>query len=134
MINNNYIKKVFVILLIFLIHSCKSKDCNRIPNSFSSFEEAINVIKNSNFKLRDSIIINEGSYIRSVKFYSCDLKFGYFFYSREFHFDYFCNDVPIRVWNEFKKNDNKSDFIKNKIYGKYTGIHIVVDLDKINKD
>lgn len=130
-------RKIIIILTFLLgvaFGSCKTRNCNNIPKSFSSYQDAIRVIKNSSFKLKDSINIDKGSYMKSASYYSCDKKSGYFFYKEDAGYEYFVSDVPIKIWMEFKKADSKETYYDSMIKGHYTSVYIVVDLDKLNKD
>lgn len=123
----------FASLLVFLVDSCKADNCNNIPPSFSSYDEAIQTIKKYSFLLSDSININEKSFMLSANYYSCDKKKGYFFYTRDSGNEYFNSGVPIELWIDFKKADNKAVFYEQNISGKYSSVKIVVDLDKLNQ-
>lgn len=125
--------KLFPLLLFltiqFVFYSCKTRNCNNIPDVFHSYEEAMKTIKNKSFELVDSVIVNNGSLIVSAKFYSCDRKTGYFFRTHYNGSEFFVSKVPISLWEEFKKSENKEFFYNDKINENFTSVEIGVELN-----
>jgi hypothetical protein len=114
------------------LYSCRTRDCNSIPETFSSYSEAINRIKNSSFVLTDSIAIENNLLMTSAQFFSCDGMVGYFFYTKDKENEFFCKGVPIEVWTRFKKASMKDSFYYKNIYDKYTSVIIKVNLDSLS--
>jgi hypothetical protein len=114
------------------LYSCRTRDCNSIPETFSSYSEAITRIKNTSFVLTDSITAENNLVIASAKFLSCDGKVGYFLFTINTGSEYFCKGVPIGVWREFKETNLKDSFYYNNIRGKYTSVMIKVNLDSLS--
>ncbi|NOT52570.1 MAG: hypothetical protein HOP10_14995 [Chitinophagaceae bacterium] len=118
--------KIFLVFIVTASIRCKQFNCDKIPDSFSSYQEAINRIRSSSFKMIDSILVPEGNVMKSAAYYSCDKQSGYFFYRRKGGSEYFLSQVPIKLWQSFKKSDFKDDFFDNSIKDKYTSVKISV--------
>jgi hypothetical protein len=61
---------VFIGIFLF-IQISYGQDCNKIPASFSSYEQASDLVKSSNFKIKESVNTSKSSWIRGATFYSC---------------------------------------------------------------
>lgn len=122
------VKLLIVLSFVMSVCSCKTRNCDGIPDEFHSYEEAIDVIKSKSFNVEDSVIVDNGSFMLSASYYSCDGKVGYFFYKRKSGMEYFVSDVPITVWQEFRKSDNREDYYNKNIDDKYTSVAIIINV------
>lgn len=112
-------KKIIAIFLFSLIiFSCKSQDCNNLPDNFISYTQAISLVKKSSFKIEETANTSNSSWIRSAKYYSCDGQTGYFIYTTKDH-EYIHKGVPVNVWEEFKKASSKGSYYDRNIRYKY---------------
>lgn len=110
--------KLLISLLLFFILSCKSQNCEQLPQTYLSYSEALSKITNASFEVSDSVNTSSSSWIKKAKFYSCDSAKG--FLVLETSKDaYIFKDVPIQVWNKFKKANSFGSFYNQKIKGKY---------------
>jgi hypothetical protein len=57
-------KQFLIYLLLFVTISVKAQNCNAIPNSFSSYEQAVKAISNSTFSYTDKVKTSSSSWIR----------------------------------------------------------------------
>lgn len=93
-------------------------DCDNLPKNFSTYENAINLIKEAHFKITDSVNRSKSSWIRSASYYSCDNRIGYFFFETDKH-QYLHINLPLKVWNEFKNASSFGTYYNNNIKHKY---------------
>jgi hypothetical protein len=111
-----------VILTIFLssliMLSCNSQDCNKLPYSFTSYSQAISLVKNSTFKIEEVVNTSTSTWIKSAKYYSCDGAMGYFIYKAKGR-EYIHQGVPINIWREFKNSSSRGSYYDGNIRYKY---------------
>ena len=107
-----------LILLSLVIFSCNSQDCNKSPDNFTSYTQAISLVKNSSFKIEETANTSNSSWIRSAKYYSCDGQTGYFIYTTKDH-EYIHKGVPLTVWEGFKNAFSKGSYYDRNIRYKY---------------
>jgi len=114
------IKRLNVITLITLIAlSCNSQDCNKLPVNFSSYSQAISLVKRSAFKINESANTSNSSWITSAKYYSCDGVKGYFIYTTIKNREYIHKGVPVNVWEDFKNASSKGSYYDYNIKNRY---------------
>lgn len=91
------------ILLLLLIISCnlKKQDCASLPNHYSSYNQAISLIKNAKFKISENVNTSKSSWVQSANYYSCNGLTGFFIFKTHSK-EYVYQDVPIEVWDGFK--------------------------------
>jgi hypothetical protein len=113
--------KRFIILLLLsvIIISCHSQDCNKLPDSFTSYTQAISLVKSSSFKIEETANTSNSSWIKSANYYSCDGITGYFIYKTKEGEEYIHKGVPINVWEEFKKASSKGSYYDYNIKHRY---------------
>lgn len=108
----------YLIFLVFItITSCRN-NCKEIPNNFSNYDQAKEVVLSSNFKLIDEADVSGSSWITSAKYFSCDGLTGYFIIETA-NRTYIHKDLPYEVWDNFKKSDSKGRFFSRNIRGNY---------------
>jgi hypothetical protein len=110
-------KKIISLLAFFTIISCGQK-CDEIPNSFSNYDQATEVVLSSNFKLTDKADVSGSSWITSAKYFSCDGLSGFFIIETS-NRTYIHQDMPYEVWENFKNADSKGSFYSRNIRGNY---------------
>jgi hypothetical protein len=114
---NNVIPRYFVPLL-FLLYSCSGHDCNQLPHRYSSYEEAINIIKKAHFKIEESVNTSKSSWIRGASYYSCDGRSGFFFLKTDKK-EYLYSNMPLEIWLEFKKAESFGGYYNQNIKHNY---------------
>ena len=112
-------KALIISILLTAMLSCRSQDCNKLPQHFSSYKEAISQVKNGAFKFKDEANTSRSSWIASAKYYSCDGKTGYFIYFTKRNYEYIHKGVPIEIWRQFKAASSMGSFYGADIKNKY---------------
>lgn len=93
-------------------------DCEKLPSSFSSFEEALGKIFNANFRYSDKISITSSSWIRGANYYSCDGNNGFFIIKTDKQY-YIHQAVPISIWKGFKNSSSYGSYYSQYIKKNY---------------
>lgn len=93
-------------------------DCEELPSSFSSYEEALIKIVNANFRYQDNISTTSSSWIRSAAYYSCDSVVGFFIIETDKQY-FIHRDLPIGVWKSFKSSTSFGSFYSRHIKNNY---------------
>lgn len=103
----------------FLLLACSRPDCTSLPTEYTSYEEALRTIRQTEFPLSEKIKTPESSWIRAAEFYSCDRQTGYFILVTDSK-DYIFRDMPMEVWDGFKRAESYGKYyhaqIKNRYY------------------
>lgn len=68
---------LILLLVSFIVSSCSSQDCNDLPSQFSSYSEAVNEVKSTNFSFEDNANTYRSSVIENADFFSCNGELGY---------------------------------------------------------
>ncbi len=110
---------LLVILLLEILTSCKSQDCRNLPDRFSSYSQAVSLVKRSSFKIEETANTSNSSWITSAKYYSCDGSTGYFIYTTNKGAEYIHKAVPISVWKGFKTATSKGLYYNTNIKNRY---------------
>ncbi len=110
-------KKIIAFLIFYTLTSCVN-NCKEIPNSFSNYNKAKEIVLSSNFKLTDEADVSDSSWITSAKYFSCDGFFG-FFVIETGNRTYIHQDIPYGVWEKFKNSVSKGSFYSRNIRGNY---------------
>ena len=111
-------KKLVVLFIITLAISCKSQECETLPESFSSYSEATSEISNTSFNISDSVDTSSSSWITDANFYSCDGTKGFLVISTSKK-DYIFKNVPLNLWLNFKRASSFGKFYNRKIRDKF---------------
>lgn len=90
--------------------SCLSQDCNKLPERFTSYDQAISLVKRSTFKIEEIANTSRSSLFTSAKYYSCNGFTGYLIYKTNRGYEYIHKGVPINVWEEFKNASSKGSY------------------------
>ncbi|AZI20733.1 KTSC domain-containing protein [Chryseobacterium taklimakanense] len=115
--------KYSLLIFLLILFSCNQQkqnisDCSEIKTPFKSYSEAKNTVKSVDFKFTDKVDTSKSSWIRSAKYYSCDGNAGYLVYTTDKK-EYIHQDVPIRVWEEFKNADSFGKYYNKNIKKRY---------------
>jgi hypothetical protein len=110
-------KHSFLFSLLFFI-SCENKNCEDLNSNFKSYNEAIEIVQNTSFAIEEKVD-TDSSWIDSIEYYSCDEVSGYLIVNTKKDKSYIHKNVPIQVWNEFKKATSFGKFYNRNIKGVY---------------
>jgi hypothetical protein len=109
---------LFTLLILISIASCSGNNCKELPNSFSNYDQAQEIVLSSSFKLTDEADVSGSSWISSAKYYSCDGLSG-FLVIKTGNRTYIYQDIPFEVWESFKNADSKGSYYSRNIKGNY---------------
>lgn len=109
---------LFALLIFITITSCGGNNCKELPNSFSNYDQAQEIVLSSSFKHTDEADVSGSSWISSAKYYSCDGLLG-FLVIKTGNRTYIHQDMPFEVWESFKNADSKGSFYSRNIRGNY---------------
>ena len=110
--------RLFSLLLILFTFSCKSQDCDTIPNSFNNYQEATNIIYDTSFHFSDTVNTSKSSWIRSAKYYSCDNQYGFLILETDKK-TYVFQNIPKHKWEGFKQTSSFGKYYNSNIRGRY---------------
>lgn len=118
-----------LVLFEAIIHfSCKGKpdSCSQLSSaSYKTYEDVVLAIKRKTYEFQDSLPIWNGERLRFVRYYSCNRNVGYIVFSYiQKPEDYRC-DVPMRVWEEFKKSDDKEVYFEKTLSKYLAGVTVI---------
>jgi len=109
---------VLFLSLILVLNACRSVDCDSLPKSYSSYENAIETIESANFKIVDDANTIRSSWIKSASYYSCNGITGYFIITTNTQ-KYIHEGVPLSVWQRFKDAESFGSYYDNNIRHKF---------------
>lgn len=112
---------IFNLILVFSVlsnFSCNNYPCEKLPNSYSSYEEAIGIIENARFKQEERINTSKSSWIRAASYYSCDGETGCFILETDSK-KYIYSGLPVDIWQDFKKADSFGGYFNKNIKNRY---------------
>ena len=112
------IKSFFFAILLFLVISARAQNCNNLPKSFSSYEQATRLLKTSKFSFVEKVNTSESSWIRSAIFKSCDGKTGFLIIGTDKH-PYIHQGVPVDLWLRFKQASSFGSFYNKNFKNRY---------------
>ena len=112
-------KLITVSLLSLLLLSCHSQDCTKLPERFASYQQAINLVEKSVFKIKETANTIGSSWLTSAKFYSCDGITGYIIYTTNKDYEYIHYGVPAYIWDGFKAATSKGTYYNANIKNRY---------------
>lgn len=104
-------------ILVFAFLSC-SGNCNSISKKFSSYDEAISLVRSTDFSTEEKVN-TDSSWIESIEYYSCDGVKGFLIVNTKSGASYIYENIPKEVWNEFKNADSFGRFYNQNIKGNY---------------
>jgi hypothetical protein len=114
------VRTLFIIVGgLFLLTSCQSQPCERLPQRFESYDLAINLVKSSTFSLKDKANTTGSSWIKYATYFSCDGTTGYLIYKPVNGSEYIHSKVPVNIWEGFKNANSKGEYYNSRIKGRY---------------
>jgi len=120
--NTHSVKHLGGLLLILITATLQStiygQDCSKLPTTFTSYDQATSLVKNSVFRLKETVDTSKSSWIRGATFYSCDGVKGFLILKTDSH-EYIHQNVPIDVWRGFKQADSFGSYYNANIQGNY---------------
>lgn len=111
-------KKIISYLLVFIFLQSCSENCKEMPNSFSSYEQAREMVLTSDYKIEESADVSDSAWITSVLYLSCDGVNG-FFVIKTNRKTYIHQNMPYQVWQNFREAESKGSFFSRNIRGHY---------------
>lgn len=110
--------KHFLILFILLISiSCKQN--SESQPILHTYEEVGQYLNSESFDIDETTDTSESEWITSARYQSKDGQTGFLTLGMKGK-DYYFDDVPINIWEEFKEAESKGKFYHKKIKGNYT--------------
>lgn len=110
---------VLIWLLSIVLQSCNSQDCGNLPERFSSYSQAISLVKRCNFIITESANASNSSWITSANYFSCDGYTGYLIYKTNRGYEYIHSGIPIYIWQGFKNSTSKGSYYNAYIKNRY---------------
>ena len=93
-------------------------NCDQLPTSFSSYDDAISAVKAATFKIQETLNTSKSSWIRGASYYSCDGITGYMIIETD-EKEYLHQGVPISLWNQFKVAASFGSFYDHNFKHRY---------------
>jgi len=114
--------KIFkIIILVSFISSfvcCKGQNCEILDDNFESYKVAIQTLKSTKFNFSEKLNTSKSSWIYDAEYYSCDGENGFLLITTKTK-TYIHRNVPIKIWNEFKKAESFGSFYSGNIKSRY---------------
>lgn len=114
----NGMKLLIIVASVTLFIACQGTNCDQLPKTYSSYEEAKSIIEKALFQVEESVKTSKSKWIREASYYSCDGISGYFILKTD-HQDYIYSNLPINVWQEFKHAESFGHYYNLNIKHKY---------------
>jgi len=115
----NKLLKIYILFFSFAFTiSCNGQNCNEINTEFDSYQSALEIIKSSEFKISDKCDTSKSSWIYNAEYFSCDEENGFLLLTTKTK-TYIHKNVPIKIWNEFKKAESFGSFYSGNIKNRY---------------
>jgi hypothetical protein len=111
-------KKLLIPFFLFITINLNAQTCKTISETFSSYEQAVKAISNSTFSFTDKVNTSSSSWIRSATFKSCDGKTGFLIIGTDSN-PYIHQNVPISLWQNFKRASSYGGFYTKNLRGRY---------------
>lgn len=107
-----------VIMGILIFPFCSiNKTCSNDDFSFDSYDSALRGIKSTSFTYYDEFEPSN-DWMGTVTFFSCDKKDGFLIIEIR-HEEYIYQEVPIKIWKNFKAAESPGSFYSRNIKGNY---------------
>ncbi len=114
----NKFRQFLFYCLCLTLYACSAQNCKDIPEIFTSYQQAKNLIHNSSFTYVDKLNTSNSSWIRGARFYSCDNKTGFLIIVTDKQ-EYAHQNVPVEIWNRFKSASSFGSFYNQNIKNRY---------------
>lgn len=104
-------KTLLLVALIFagIILNAQIDNCSHTNTNWKSDKEAIVSIENESFANTDEVFGKEGSWLKSVHFFSCNEDFGFLIVKGNKK-DFVHQNVPTKVWETLKTAKSKGGY------------------------
>lgn len=106
------------LFLIFLCVSCHFQNCDSLPAHYSSYNQAMNIVRHTHFRIHETCNTSTSSWIRGAEYYSCDGQTGYFLFKTDKKW-YIHSGVPISVWKGFEDASSRGSYYDHHIRYRY---------------
>lgn len=109
-----------ILLFLFLIPfvACSQTNCNNLPKTFNSYDQALYEVKSAKFSYVDKVNTVGSSFVTGASYYSCDGQYGFLIIGLN-NRQYIHKDLPIKVWLSFKSASSFGTFYNQNIRNKY---------------
>jgi len=117
-----YVQKILFVCLLVAISTftyAQQQDCSKLPNKFSSYQEAYSLIKSAKFKIAENYSSFNSSWIASLSYYSCDGSKGFLMLVTKKGQFYIHKEVPIGLWKGLRNAGSKGGYYSMQIRNKY---------------
>jgi len=94
-------------------------DCNQIPTSFSSYNQALSIISNHKFNISDEFNAEDNSFISGGAYRSCDGKSGFLIVYIKGYSPYIYQNVPLSIYRDFRYSLPTGKYYNEHIKGRY---------------
>jgi hypothetical protein len=110
----------FIVLTFsfLLLNSCGEQDCDTLDKTFDTYKSALNIIKSADFKFTDDCNTSKSSWIYHAEYFSCNGKTGFLIIETKSQ-TYIHDEVPIEIWNEFKKAESFGKYYNRNLKGRF---------------
>lgn len=108
--------KLYYISILLLAICCKKAE---LPKTFTSYSEAIAEVRGADFNTEEEISISDSEFINSAE-YRADNKDQGFLILDLSGKEYIYDNIPVSVWEDFKKSKDKDRFYNSRIRNHYT--------------
>lgn len=115
----NRMLPILLASLAIYLGSCGGIDCDQLPKTYSSNDEAAKTIKAAHFKIQETVNTSKSSWIRGASYYSCDGNLGFFILKTD-NREYLYSEVPVATWNGFKNSNSFGEYYNSYIKHTFT--------------
>ncbi len=112
-------KQILTLTITIFAISCYSQDCRGLEKKFYNYQQAIKLIKTSDFAFTDKCNTSRSSWITGAEYYSCDNKKGFLLLQNKRGKIYIYINLPKNVWYQFKNTQSLGKFYNSRIRKKY---------------
>lgn len=96
----------------------KNNSCDSIPKTFKNYKEATRTIESANFIYNDTADTSKSSWIWTARYYSCPGIVSFMIIETKSQ-DYIYQNVPLTLWQDFKKASSFGRFYNEHFKGRY---------------
>lgn len=111
-------KIIYLFINFLVLICCKQTNCTNLQSNFTTYTEAYNKIRSTEFAFVEDINTSKSSWISGASYYSCDNNFGYFILSTDSK-NYIYKDLPINIWRDFKNANSLGSYYNLNIKNRY---------------
>ncbi|WP_353477494.1 KTSC domain-containing protein [Arenibacter sp. M-2] len=115
---NKFSKFIVLISSFILLNSCGGQGCDKLDKTFDTYESTLDIIKSANFQFTDDCNTSKSSWICDAEYFSCNGKTGFLVIETNSQ-TYIHNEVPIKIWSEFKKAESFGKFYNRNLKGRF---------------